>query len=208
LGKDFLQEIAKVREMQGREPINSHVIEGFGPGFPPAPNLAPTSAPAIPSAADSYGPPIEREEAAGLGGFEEWSDEAQQGPPESPLIKLGARTGGLLPGVPVIPALNIPPAPLGEDLWIDKTTANYKMHQIQLTEAEVRTITLVVVKAVKRGMDEEYMRLTGGTRPRRARSDGGTPTPAERSTATSPTTTPPRGRRPRVRQSPQPPQDA
>lgn len=146
----FMQQMAEFDVRRGKTPINPAVIEGFGQGQPPPPPLPPQElGPEPASARDIFGDPVEP---------------APPGPPASPLVALGHAAGlGAQMAAPVAQARP-------EVVWVRDLEAGYRGRAVTLTSAEQTVISKVVLKAIKRSLDEQYREISGGSLPRKPRA--------------------------------------
>lgn len=150
--------LAHIREMQGKPPINPHIIEGFGPGNPPSPEPPR----AFPSEATDGLPDLPVED-----------EFLTAGPPEpepapSPLIprrvpdRQNAREFVNANTQPV------PPLPTFA-LAVADRMASWKGRDVQLTEGEEKSIRGVVLRAIQRELDAD-LAAAGARRTRKPRA--------------------------------------
>ena len=151
---DLIRRLDEISELQGRQTIDPMMIEGFGPGHPPAPAWKPIA--------------------------EEYLDDAEDPEVEqSPLLE-AARPRDLAPA-PVSP---VPEAPVQPpvDLIVAGKQAAFKGHGVELTEAEERSVTRVVLRALQRTVREQMgqIKALDPKRVRRSVSVSEVPVPAPR----------------------------
>jgi len=143
---NFIDDLNRISDRQGKERINPMVIEGFGPGFTPPPAMPEK----IMSAAELHGEALELPEDDAV--------IAPQALSASPLLKLGlvAQSAGML-------------APVQEaDLWVRDGSAGYRGRSVTLSDKEQEAIAKVVLKALRRDLDSLYSERIG-TKPRAPR---------------------------------------
>jgi hypothetical protein len=146
----LLDDLAKIREMQGREPLPDPTkIQGFGPGATPAP-------PYIPPARDPDVP-------------QEWLDPELDEPqtPPSPLIPQRPRATKPVPETAVPPPFS---------LMVMDRVAEWKGRLVQLTEPEEKSIRAVVLLAIQREVTADLAEA-GAPRVRRVRRQKPIPAP-------------------------------
>ena len=154
----LIHDLAKVREMQGKEPLpDPGVIQGFGPGNPPSPD-----APYLPPAHDPDTPP-------------DWLDPELDAPPVSEVV----------PPSPLIPRQSpaprnrpnpqpAPPLPMPDLVVLDRV-ASFKGRDVALSEEDEREVRGVVLRALRREVDAA---LRAVEPPRKARTPRTAPAPA------------------------------
>lgn len=156
--------LAQIREMQGKPPINPHIIEGFGPGNPPSPE-----------------PP------------RAFPSEATDGLPDLPIDDEFLTAGPPEPEPapsPLIPRRPIAPLPVDRTMSADEISnhfghtpppiptfalavadrmASWKGRDVQLTESEEKSIRGVVLRAIQRELDAD-LAAAGARRTRKPRA--------------------------------------
>ena len=137
----LINDLARIREMSGREPLpDPRVIAGFEPGSPPPPPYIPTEGSGVPK---------------------EWLEpEPEPKSPPSPLVPRRAKPE------PVEPA--VAPSFL---LVVLDGLASWKGRDVQLTDREVGSIRGIVLRAIQREVqaDLEAAATLGGSEPPKKR---------------------------------------
>jgi len=140
MGGDLLNQLAAIRERQGRDPIDPSRIEGVQSAIPDDPvrqRLA--EAPVREDFPDD----------------EEWELPGEE---PSPLIRV---------------AMPPPKATVElerSELWVSGTEAGFRGRPVTLNEKEKASIVTVVLKALRRSLDEQYQEIAG-TRMRRTKTE-------------------------------------
>ena len=168
---NLLDDLAQVREMQGKAPLPSpHMIQGFEPGSPPVPPLRPLEV-------DSPSGMVEDE-------FLEGGPPMEEPRPSSPLIPRpdpNRQTGRELmhaamysPTATEIMAKLAPNPPAVFALTVLDEVAGWKGREVRLSDDEQKQIRLVVLRAIQRELDADLRPLVR----RRPRKSKAAPEPA------------------------------
>ena len=171
----LIQQLADFDMRRGKPPIDPTRIEGFGPDAPPAPQANPREA-SIPSARELHGEPLELPE-----------ENVTPIEAQSPLVEAGLR--GIERG-PEARGFGRMRATIEEaDLWVSNESAAYKGRAVTLNAKEQAQVSKVILKAIRRSLDEQYEEVAGRLPRRRRgslsvpRSTTGPETPKDTSTS-------------------------
>jgi len=173
----LIQQLAAFDARRGKTPIDPTRIEGFGEGQPPAPSAPEPRERPILSARELHGEPIELPD-----------DAVEAVESASPLVEVGLRGIERFPKPVHVTTEEV-------DLWVSNSNAAYRGRKVSLLEKEQSQIAQLILKAIRRSLDEQYLEVAGRL-PRQRRGSPSVPrsTPGpEAPKDTSPST--PRRRR-------------